>query len=76
MIHYLPEAPESTLLTLFQRYLLFAYCEIAPDITNLAIDYLEHATQQFSWKNVAVSVHAEMAPYTTEDELQNLCREW
>ena len=67
MIHLLTRAPENPFLTLFERVLLFAYCEIAPDITNLVIDYyFEHATQWRSWKNVALNVDAEVVPFITE----------
>ena len=41
MIHLHLRALESPFLTLFQRDLLFAYCEIALDITNLLIEYHE-----------------------------------
>ena len=48
MIYLHPKAPESPFLTLFQPDLLFAYREIAPDITNLVMDYyLEHASNDF-----------------------------
>ena len=37
-LHLHPKAPEDLILPLFQSDLLFAYCEIAPDITNLVMN--------------------------------------
>ena len=62
-----PKAPEGPFLILFQRDLLAAYQEIAPEITsNVMKYYVQHAPQWLSWKNVALSVYAEVPPYTVE----------
>lgn len=67
MIHLHPKVPEGPFLTLFQRDLLSSYSEIEPDITSIVMKYyLSHASQWLSWKNVALSVHAKVAPYTAE----------
>ena len=67
MIHLNPGAPEGPFLTLFQRDLLVAFRDIDPAIVEMTMKYyLEHASQWLSWKNVALSVHAEVAPYSVE----------
>ena len=65
MIHLNPKAPESPFI--FHRDLLSCFVEIDPNITDIVIKYfLAHASQWFFWKNVALSVHAKVAPYTAE----------
>jgi len=67
MIHLKPRAPEGPYLTLFQRDLLLAYSELDPSVANLVLKYfLDHASEWLTSKNVALSVHAEVAPYTAE----------
>ena len=67
MIHLHPKTPEGPFLCLFQRDLLCSYFEIEPNISEVAMKYfLSHASQWLSWKNVALSVFAEVAPYTAE----------
>ena len=67
MIHLNPKAPKGPFLTLFQRDLLAAYQEVEPEITsNVMKYYVQHASQWLSWKNVALSVHAKVPPYTVE----------
>ena len=67
MVHLHPKAPEGPFLCLFQRELLCSYFEIEPNISEVAMKYfLSHASQWLSWKNVALSVFAIVAPYTAK----------
>ena len=67
MIHLHPKIPKGPFLPLFQLDLLSSYFEVEPNITNAVMKYfLAHASQWLSWKNIALSVHAEVAPYTAE----------
>ena len=67
MIHLNPGASEGPFLTLFQRDLIVAFQEIDPEIVKTTMKYfLDHASQWLSWKNVALSVYAEVAPYSVE----------
>ena len=67
MIHLKPGAPEGPFLTLFQRDLLFAFREIDAEIVKTIMKYfLDHASHWLSWKNVSVSVYADVAPYSVE----------
>ena len=67
MIHPKPGASEGPYLTLFQRDLIVAFQEIDPEIVKTTMKYfLEHASQWLSWKNVALSVYAKVAPYSVE----------
>ena len=67
MIHLKPGASEGPYLTLFQRDLIVAFQEIDPEIVKTTMKYfLEHASQWLSWKNVALSVYAKVAPYSVE----------
>ena len=67
MIHLNPKAPEGPFLSIFHRVLRSCFVEIDPNITDVVMKYfLAHASQCLSWKNVALSVHAKVAPYTAE----------
>ena len=67
MIHLKPGASEGPFLTLFQRNLIVAFQEIDPEIVKTTMKYfLKHASQWLFWKNVALSVYAEVAPYSAE----------
>ena len=67
MIHPNPGASEGPFLTLFQRNLIVAFQEIDLEILKTTMKYfLEHVSQRLSWKNVALSVYAEVAPYSVE----------
>ena len=67
MIHLNPKAPEGPFLFIFHRDLLSCFVEIDPNTTDVVMKYfLAHASQWLSWKNVALSVHAKVAPYTAE----------
>ena len=61
MIHLNPKAPEGPFIF---RGLLSCFVEIDPNITDVVLKYfLAHASQWFFGKNVALSVHAKVAPY-------------
>ena len=65
MIHLKPKAPEGPLI--FHRDLLSCFVEIDPNITDVVMKYfLAHASQCFFLKNVALSVHGKVAPYTAK----------
>ena len=65
MIHLKPKAPEGPFI--FHRDLLSCFVEIDPNITDVVMKYfLAHASQCFFLKNVALSVHAKVAPYTAK----------
>ena len=65
LIHLNPKAPEGPFI--FHSDLLSCFVEIDPNITDVVIKYfLAHALQWFFWKNVALSVHAKVAPYTAK----------
>ena len=67
MIRLKPGTSEGLYLTLFQRDLIVAFQEIDPEIVKTTMKYfLEHASQWLSWKNVALSVYAKVAPYSVE----------
>ena len=67
MIHLNPKAPEGPFLSIFYLNLLSCFVEINPNITDVVMKYfLAHASQWLSWKNVALSGHAKVAPYTAE----------
>ena len=67
MIHLNSKAPEGPFLSIFYRNLLSCFVKIDPNITNVVMKYfLAHASQWLSWKNVALSVHAKVAPYTAK----------
>ena len=67
MIHLNPKAPEGLFLSIFHRDMLSCFVEIDPNITDVVMKYfLAHASQWLSWKNVALSMHAKVAPYTAE----------
>ena len=58
---------------IFHRNLLSCFVEIDPNITDVVVKYfLAHALQRFFWKNVALSVHAKVAPYTAKT-VKSLC---
>ena len=65
MIHLNTKAPEGPFI--FHRDLLSCSVEIDPNITDVVMKYfLAHASQWFFWKNVVLSVHAKVAPYTAK----------
>ena len=67
MIHLKPRAPEGPFITLFQRDLIIAFRDINPEIVKTTMKYfLEHASQWMSWKNVCLSGHPEVPPYSLE----------
>ena len=67
MIHLNPQAAEGPSLTLFQRGLILAYRQLEPDIANMVWKYfLPHASKWLSPINVALSVYAEVPPYSLE----------
>ena len=66
MIHLNHKAPEGPFI--FHRDLLNCFVEIDPNIEpNVVMKYfLARASQWFFWKNVALSMHAKVAPYTAK----------
>ena len=67
MTHLNPKASEGPFLSIFHCHLLSCFVEIDRNITDAVMKYfLAHASQCLSWKNVALSVHAKVAPYTAE----------
>ena len=66
-IHLKPSAAQGPSITLFQRDLLFAWREIEPELVDVFWKYyVKHASQWLSPKNVALSVHANVPPYSIE----------
>ena len=60
-------AAEGPRITLFQRDLLLAYCEIDSELADAVLKYFyEHALQWMSPVKVALSVFAEVLPYSIE----------
>jgi len=67
LIHLKPSVAEGPGITLFQRNLLHAYKEVDPELAEVALKYFyEHAVQWLSPINVALSVFAEVPPYSFE----------
>ena len=67
MIHLNPQAAQGPSLSLFQRDLILAYRQLEPDIADVVWKYfLPHASKWFSPINVALSVYAEVPPYSLE----------
>ena len=67
MIHLNPKAAEGPSLTLFQRDLILAYRQLEPDIADVVWKYfVPHASKWLSPVNVALSVYAEIPPYSLE----------
>ena len=67
MIHLKPSAAEGPGITLFQRNLLLAYKEIDSELAEVALKYFyDHAQQWMTPINVALSVYAEVPPYSVE----------
>ena len=65
-IHLKPSAAQGPSITLFQRD-LFAWREIEPELVDVLWKYyVKHASQWLSPKNVALSVHANVPPYSIE----------
>ena len=72
MIHLNPKTPEGP-FSIFHRDLLSCF-EIDPNITDVVMKYfLAHASQWLSWKNVALSENAKVAPYTAEAVKSSVC---
>ena len=67
MIHLNPKAPEGPSLSIFYCNLPNCFVKTDPNITNVVMKYfLAHASQWLSWKNVAFTVHAKVAPHTAK----------
>ena len=67
LIYLKPSAAEGPSITLFQRDLLLAYREIDSKLTDVVLKYFyEHAVQWMSPVNVALSVFAEVSPYSIQ----------
>ena len=65
LIHLKPSAAEGP-ITLYQRDLLLAYREINSELADVLKYFYEHAVQWMSPVNVALSVFAEVSPYSIE----------
>ena len=67
LIHLKPSTAEGPRITLFQRDLLLAYREIDSELTDAVLNYFyKHAVQWMSPVNVALSVFAEVSPYSIQ----------
>ena len=67
MIHLKPSAAEGPGIMLFQRDLLLAYSEIDSELAEVTLKYFyDHAQQWVTPINVALSVYAEVPPYSVE----------
>ena len=67
LVYLKPSAAEGPRITLFQRDLLLAYREIDSDLADVVLQYFyEHTVQWMSPVNVALSVFAEISPYSIE----------
>ena len=64
LIHLKPSAAEGQRITLFQRDLLLAYREIDSELADVLKYFYEHAVQWMSPVYVALSVFAEVSPYS------------
>ena len=66
-IHLKSSADEGLSVVLFTRDLLLAYKEVdLPVFEAIWKHFVQHASQWLSPKNIALSVHAEMPPYTVD----------
>ena len=66
-MHLKPSTAEGPRITLFQRDLLLAYREIDSELTDAVLNYFyKHAVQWMSPVNVALSVFAEVSPYSIQ----------
>ena len=66
-IHLKPSAAEGPIIILFQRDHFLAYREIDSEQADVVLKYFyEHAAQWMSPVNVALSVFAEVSPYSIE----------
>ena len=67
LIHLKPSAAEDSRITIFQRDFLLAYREIDSELADAVLKYFyEYAVQWMSPVNVALSVFAEVSPYSIE----------
>ena len=66
LIHLKPPAAESPRITLFPRDLSVAYRESDSELAGVLKYFYEHAVQWMSPVNVALSVFAEVSPYSIE----------
>ena len=65
-IHLKQSAAAGPRITLFQRDLLLAYRDIDSELADVLKYFYEHALQLMSPVNVALSVFAEVSPYSIE----------
>ena len=66
-IHLKPPVAEGPGIVLFQRNLLLAYHQVDSEIAEVALKYFyKHAHMWLSPENVALSVFAEVPPYSCE----------
>ena len=66
-IHLKSSADEGPSVVLFTRDLLLAYKEVdLPVFEAIWKHFVQHASQWLSPKNIALSVHAEVPPYTVD----------
>ena len=66
-IHLKSSAAEGPSVLLFTRDLLLAYKEVdLPVFEAIRKHFVQHASQWLSPKNIALSVHAEVPPYTVD----------
>jgi len=66
-IHLKSSAAEGPSVVLFTRDLLLAYKEVdLPVFEAIWKHFVQHASQWLSPKNIALSVHAEVPPYTVD----------
>ena len=66
-IHLKPSAADGPSITLFTKDLLLAYKDIDEPIFNAVQNhFVHHSSQWLNPKNIALSVHAEVPPFTLE----------
>ena len=66
-IHLKSSAADGPSVVLFTRDLLLAYKEVdLPVIAVILKHFIQHALQWLSSKNIVLSMHAEVPPYTVD----------